>query len=517
MENEFYTFPPPPEEKETPFVLSKKDIVFSLCAVIVGIFAMLFGIFEGFALGYLLTVVLCFGLFFAYLPKGQPRVSSVLWGVLALADAAVFICTSNGSVRFFAFILNLLLMLLCFDGLVFGSTRGNRQTLGVWRAAFSSLNNMTLSVKSLFASGNGRGKVFGKVLVSILCAVPVLIVIVPLLLASDDAFQGMMRSMFSDAPETLVKLCVGVALAVPMVSYGFSLKNRRLSKKQPGEKKGIDSIYIVTFLSVISVCYVLYLFSQLAYFFSAFRGFLPNGTITYAEYARKGFFEMCAIAVINLIIVFSSLLLAKKKNGKVGGSVQAVTTFICLFNLIIITTAISKMVLYIDAYGMTVLRLTTSAFMVFLGIVFISVILRIYSTKINILKTGLIAAGCIVMILGTANVNRICAAYNYESYRSGKLSSIDVDAIYFLGDEGIPYLIKLAEDPDEFVAGQAKRFLANECLNTYFDTSAPASSIHELEKTQTGFGCYSLPQAKAYRCLYAYYEEHFHQLGQWHY
>ena len=92
-----------------------------------------------------------------------------------------------------------------------------------------------------------------------------------------------------------------------------------------------------------------------------------------------------------------------------------------------------------------------------------------------------------------------------------------MDAIYFLGDEGVPYLVKLAEDPDEFVAGQAKRFLANECLDAYFDTSAPASSIHELEKTQTGFGCYSLPQAKAYRCLYDYYEEHFHQLGQWHY
>ena len=50
--------------------------------------------------------------------------------------------------------------------------------------------------------------------------------------------------------------------------------------------------------------------------------------------------------------------------------------------------------LYIDAYGMTVRRVTTSAFMVFLAIVFVSVILRIYIRKINIVKIGLVAAGC---------------------------------------------------------------------------------------------------------------------------
>ena len=514
MENEYYS--PPPVESRPKFALKKKDIIFALCAIALGIFTTLFGIFDGFALGFFLTVLLTVALFAGYLTQyAKPQVRSILWGVLALADALVFICTSNSSVRFFAFILCFLLSLLCFDGLVFGSTKGNWQTLGILLSAFSSLENMAVSVSSLFASGNGRGKVLGKILLSFLCAVPVLIVVLPLLLASDDAFQGMMRSMFSETPETLAKVIGGILLSVPLISYGFSLKNRRVSKTKPSGYKGMDSIYIVSFLSVISVCYVLYLFSQLAYFFSAFQGFLPNGKITYAEYARKGFFEMCAIAVINLGIVFSSLLLAKKKNGKVSGGVQAVATFICLFNLIIIATAISKMVLYIDAYGMTVLRLTTSAFMVFMGIVFISLILRIYNSKINILKTGLISAGCIVLILGTANVNRICAAYNYESYCSGRLESIDVEAIYHLGDEGVPYLVKLTDAPDEFVAEQATYYLANDCLDTYFDLSYPTSSAQDLVRMDSGFSGYSIPNATAYKCLSDYYEENFDYILQW--
>ena len=171
---------------------------------------------------------------------------------------------------------------------------------------------------------------------------------------------------------------------------------------------------------------------------------MPNNEITYAEYARKGFFEMCVIAVINLGIVFLSMLLAQKQNGKACHSIKAITTFIAVFTLIIITTAISKMVLYIDAYGMTVLRITTSAFMLFLAIVFIAVILRVYLNKINIVKTALLAAGCVVLILGTMNVNAVCAEYNYKAYNAKKLDSIDIKALYELGDEGIPYIVKIA-------------------------------------------------------------------------
>lgn len=516
MENEFYS--PPPAESRPKFTLKKKDIIFALCAIALGIFTTLFGIFDGFALGFFLSVVLTVILFAVYLTKDRkPQIGSFLWGLLALGDTLVFICTGNGSVRFFAFVLCFLFSLLCFDGLVYGRTKGNRQTLGIVLSAISSLENMAVSISSLFAGGNGRGKVFGKILLSCLCAVPVVVVVLPLLLASDAAFQGMMRSMFSDTPESLAKVIAGILLSVPLISYGFSLKNRRVSKIKSGNSKGMDSIYIVSFLSVISACYVLYLFSQLAYFFSAFQGFLPNGKITYAEYARKGFFEMCTIAVINLAIVFSALLLAKKKNGKAGRGVQAVTTFICLFNLIIIATAISKMILYIDAYGMTVLRLTTSAFMVFMGIVFISLILRIYSAKINILKTGLISAGCIVLILGTANVNRICAAYNYESYCSGKLDSIDVDAIYHLGDEGVPYLVKLTEAPDAHIANRATRYLANQCMEDYFYNIQQKPSLEQLKSGEkdTGFGSYSIPRAKAYKCLYDYYEENLDYANLW--
>jgi len=493
------------------FQLKREDNVFALCTVILSIFTSVFGIFGGFSLGYLLSMVLMTVLFSVYFAKGgRVRAWPALCGLLALANSAVFICTGNGSVRFFGVIVSLLLLMICFDGLRNGGTKGNRQTLGVFYGAAATLDNIDVSVKSLFLGGNGSKKTAGKALVGFLCAVPVLLVVMPLLVASDDAFQGMMEKLFANTAAILVKTVFGVGLSVLAVSYGFSLKAGRTAKLKPGTFAGIENVYIISFLSAISACYLLYLFSQLAYFFSAFQGFLPDGELTYAQYARKGFFEMCVIAVINLVLVFLSLLLAKKQDGKVCRWIKLAATFIAVFTLIIIATAVSKMVLYIDAFGMTVLRVTTSAFMVFLSVVFVTVILRIYLAKINIVKVALVTAGCIVLTLGVVNVNAACAEYNYESYRLGKLDTVDVEALYNLGDEGIPYLVKLAEGNDETLSRAAEYYLAQAYVYDYFDNLEQREfTLSDLQKNQkeTDFQYLSIPQARAYKCLYTFLEE----------
>ncbi len=503
---------PQPNELKPLFALEKRDVIFAVCAVIACIFLSVFGIFGGVALGYLVTSVCMLCLFAIYFAKGGKLcVFSVVCGVLTLANAGVFLCTTNGSVRFFGMVVSFLLSLACLDGLVNGRVKGNRRTMGLFYRAAATMEHMDITVKSLFSDRNGNKRAVGKVLVGLLCAVPVLIVVVSLLLSSDEAFRGMMDRMFDNTGRRVFEAGFGIVMAIFAVSYGFSMKTGRTAKEKDRKFAGIENVYIVSFLSAISLCYLLYLFSQLAYFFSAFKGFLPNGEITYAEYARKGFFEMCMIAVINLVLVFAALLLAKKEKGRVCHPIKLLGTFIGVFTLIIIATAISKMVLYIDVYGMTVLRLTTSAFMVFLAVVFISVILRIYILKINVVKTALLTAGCVVLILGTVNVNRVCAKYNYESYLTGRLQSVDIQALYTLGDEGIPYITKLASDKDPSVAERAKRYLAKAYLRDYFDNMAGVETIkiEDLQKNEkdSKISAFSLPRAKAYDSLYRYLEE----------
>lgn len=502
----------PVQEEVAVFALTKRDTVFAGCALAATLFLSLFGLFSGFSLGYLTASVLMFLLFAVYFARGAKwHVTPVICGVLSLANGAIFVCTGNGSVRFFGVIVGFLLSLVCFDGLVNGAAKGNRETFGIFYAAASSLGKARLAVKSLLTGDGNEKKNLGKALIGLLCAVPVIVVVVPLLISSDDAFRGMMNNIFGDTFEFFIKSVFGVLLFPFVIAYGFSLRTHRTAELKESRFAGLENTYIVSFLSAIGVFYVMYLFSQLAYFFSAFKGFLPNGEITYATYARKGFFEMCTIAVINLAIVFAALLLAKKENGKVCHGIKAVTTFICTFTLIIIATAISKMVLYIGAYGMTVLRLTTSAFMLFLSVVFISVILRIYVKRINIFKTALVAASCVILLLGVMNVNAVCAKYNYERYAVGG-KTVDVSGMYKLGYEGVPYIVKLAESEDSVVANEAKQCLAEAYLYDYFNEtegeSALTVDVLKAYRRDKDFERFSIPKEKAYESLYAYAESH---------
>ncbi|MBE6729212.1 MAG: DUF4173 domain-containing protein [Ruminococcaceae bacterium] len=484
------------------FEIGQGDTAFSICAVVFSVFSAVFGIFGGYALGYAISCLLMMGLFTFYFAKsGTVKPLPLFCGILAVANSAVFVCTSNGSVRFFSAVVSFLMGLVFFDGHVNGSAKGNRETFGIFYTALATIGNLFRVIKSLFTGKDGDKKVIGKVFIGLACAIPVLLVVVPLLISSDDAFRGMIGDIFKDSAGNIFKAIFGAILSVFAISYGISIKKGDITRIKKGEFSGIENAYIISFLSAIGFCYLLYLFSQLAYFFSAFKGFLPDGEITYAQYARKGFFEMCVIAVINLIIVFLALFLAKKKNGKACGAIKILATFIAVFTLIIIATAVSKMVLYIGTFGMTILRLTTSAFMVFLAVVFISVILRIFSTKINIVKTALITASCILTVLGTANVNEVCARYNYESYMTKKLDKIDVSAMNELSDEGIPYLVKLATGEDKEVSKEARLYLADAVYYDYFealekDSSAADASITITQKHK-GFERFSLPRQKA--------------------
>lgn len=492
------------------FDLTKSDMLFAIFSLAVGIFTAVFGIFGGFALGCTLSNVLIFLMFSIYLVKKKSlNIFSVICGVLSLANSAVFITTANGSVRFFGVVLSCLLTVVCLGSVICEKTIGNRAVLSIFAVTLSTVGNIAISVKSLFSNGDGNRKSIGKALVGFICAVPVLLVVIPLLISSDEAFSGMISSIFSNTSSSLFKIIFGVFISLFFISYGFSLKYKRFPNVKKSEFAGIENIYIISFLSAISFCYIFYLFSQLAYFFSAFKGFLPNGEITYAQYARKGFFEMCIIAVINLSMVFLSVLLAKKQNGKMCAGIKLTATFISVFTLIIIATAISKMVLYIDAYGMTVLRVTTSAFMLFLAVVFTATILKIYINKINVVKTALITAGIVVLTLGSVNVNAVCAEYNYECYKNKKLENIDIGALYDLGDEGIPYVVKLACGKDKEIAYTAQTYLAKAYMYDYFDNNGEKFTAEDLKEKQknTAFSSFSIPKAKAYNQLYGFIEK----------
>lgn len=499
------------------FELSKKDYIFAVFSFLISVITSALGIWGGFRSGMTLSVILIISAVTVYFISKDVKIRffPLVCGLLAVFVSLSFTLTTNGTIRFLSFIFCGVLSLIWFTNLI--AEQKESGDLDLLRNIFApifalALPDIPIAVVSLFQGGGEKKKKVGKALLGCLASLPLLMIIVPLLISSDEAFSGMAELLFGNLFLNLFKIIVGAVISLFVISYGFSLKKRELPEKMESGFKGAENTAVTAFLSVISVCYLSYLFSQLAYFFSAFKGFLPeNYEFTVSAYARRGFFEMSVIAGINFIVIFAVVLISKKKNGKSGKGIMALCTFIALFTLIIISTALSKMVLYIKSFGMTQLRIGTSGFMIALGFIFISLILRIYIPKIRVLRTAVISFGIILALFGSFNINSVIGEYNYSAYKNGMLETVDTKALYDLGAEGIPYLIKLSESKNYEISQSANGFIYEAlCYGSYeytIDENNEGYKIVLNDNKRTGLGSYSYPFMRAERLLKKYIKE----------
>jgi len=215
-----------------------------------------------------------------------------------------------------------------------------------------------------------------------------------------------------------------------------------------------------SFLGAIAFLYLCYLFTQLAYFFNGFKGLLPEA-YTAAAYARRGFFELCAVAAINLGLVLLVSGLTKKREGtKLPAPVKLLSAFICVFTLLLIITAESKMALYVGLFGMTRMRLMVSLFILLLAFSFVLLLAQLFLRKFAYMK-ALLAAGCVLILcMSFADIDRAVLRYNMWAYETGRLEAVDVLAFGELGDAKIPYLIELSYSEDAQVKEAALKQLS---------------------------------------------------------
>ncbi len=127
-----------------------------------------------------------------------------------------------------------------------------------------------------------------------------------------------------------------------------------------------------TILWGLNLLYMLFLISEISRLTTNFFN-LPI-QYTYASYAREGFFQLLLIVGINynLIKLFNFLdsdILNDKKNRKIN-------LWLFINSLLLISNSFYRMILYISAYGLTILRVQVILFLIMTSLLFITMVLR---------------------------------------------------------------------------------------------------------------------------------------------
>ena len=430
--------------------LTHKDVFISFASVLLGIFAVSLALFGGFNFGLTIYFVsaLIFGTIY-FKEKGKKTGAfGIILFILSFLGSFVFTITADFLTNFTLFFILCISIFSYFHILKYGS--GNLGDLKLIPMLFYSsflmpIVNLWVSMKSLFS---GRRKSFAKyrkLFVGLLFAVPFLLIIIPLLISGDAAFEGLLKGIgFKEIFPFTLKALFGIIISPIIFSFFFANKKNEKDFKfnVSLDKVKIDSLYGISFLFAIALCYLTYLFSQLAYLFGGLGGILPE-EFTMAEYAKRGFFEITAIAIINFIIMGCAHIFFKRDSGVKTNLLKGFMVFIGIFTLLLITTAIAKMVMYIDRFGMTYLRITTSLFLIFIFILCATLTLRSLTRKVLIIRPALITALVILTLIGTVGTKRLIADYNTYAYFSGNLKTLDVETIANCGNPSVANLIKL--------------------------------------------------------------------------
>ncbi len=446
--------------------ITKLDSFFVTAFLILSVIAVDFGLFGGFNLGYSIAVAAAAVSLIIYASASRRfTVLGCIYAISAVAISSVFTVygvSFSKFIQFFAVWGLLALSLLDFTSCGVYPKGSWKSGLDLLRLVFvTPIEKMGVFIGSFKEHGKEKqpkGKRFSAAVLGVICALPVLGIILPLLISSDAAFENLVnQTSFANVPRFFAAIMLGSVLFLFVFTAIFAAVKGAVADKKDTAKKsdlGINPMGVNGFLSVISLVYLAYLFSQLSYFFGAFSGLLPKD-FTVAEYARRGFFEMTVICAINLFIVGIVLIATRRdEKGDTPLSTRGLCAFISVFSLAVIATVCAKLGLYMSDFGLTKLRVYTTVFSVMLAIIFLFVIVRLFIRRFPYFRACAVFIAVLGVAVSVVDVNSYIAYYNYEGYEVGILEELDVEYFGELGDAGVPYLIEML-DNKEFAAEAA--------------------------------------------------------------
>lgn len=335
------------------------------------------------------------------------------------------------------------------------------------------------------------------VLRGLMVAVPILLVFGGLFMAADAVFEGVVRQTFNIDPLTIITHAFLIAFFAwtsagflrgaiikseilnaainseksvenekpAAETKSFSIKDSPLGivekvihqSDEPAKQKedftekpqeklknffslGLTEVSVI--LGLMNLLFLSFVVIQIRYFFGGAQFVQQIAGMTYADYARRGFFELVWVAALVLPILLAVHYLLRKDNPRNEQVFRFLAGGQIVLLFVIMASAVSRMFLYQNEYGLTELRVYTTAFMFWLATVFV-----IFAATVLIGRRERFAFGAylsalfVVVALQFINPDALIVKTNLSRMNEGKFfdaryaASLSADAIPFLINE----------------------------------------------------------------------------------
>jgi hypothetical protein len=309
------------------------------------------------------------------------------WFLLpAGAFAALFAVRDTAVLSVF----NFAALLCCLAIVIYRSTQGRVLVAAVREYVFGLIAGAAAALAGAFPllvthihwrniRWQARGGVAWRATFGALLAAPLLLIFGALFAAADAGFEAALRRIFDFDIDTLITRTFVTAVWIWIAGGALWLALLRTAPEPATPDTGPRSFAFLgivesgVVLGLLNVLFATFVISQVRYFFGGAALVLDtadrSNTLTFAEYARRGFFELVTVASLLLVVLFVGNALTRQSLPAHARVFRALSLALIALVMVIVASGLHRMWIYTQIYGLTELRLYSSAFMIFIALV----------------------------------------------------------------------------------------------------------------------------------------------------
>ncbi|HXJ49406.1 MAG TPA: DUF4173 domain-containing protein [Candidatus Acidoferrum sp.] len=324
--------------------------------------------------------------------------------------------------------------------------RGSLLDMGIAEAAARSGHALIhfaagagFALKPLMRTRNRMGMV-APVARGALIAAPIATLVALLLAAADPVFASFFK-LNLDFNQLI--LDVAFVMGGALVAAGVL----RLAAAEPlsrvdGPAWRLGAIEGLVVLTVLDAIFAAFAVAQAIAAAGAAGDALRAAGVTYAEYARSGFFELLWVAGIRavVLILFSRITSLTQRSTK--RAFQVLSLVAIGLTLLIVLVAFQRLRIYEDAYGFTMLRLYSHIFAVWIALVFLLMaadFAGLFPRRRWLVGATSVSAMAVLLALNVINPEAVVVSLNLD--RAQATHKIDAEYLSTLSNDATPTLL----------------------------------------------------------------------------
>lgn len=258
---------------------------------------------------------------------------------------------------------------------------------------------------------SGKYRTFLWVLAGFIVGIPVAIFLSALLASADVVFDALLSRVLVEFlnPFTVVSVVMRTIFGMFAMYCVICSACARGIKGEVKDRRNAEPVIAISFMALICAVYLVFCAIQVVYLFMG-RGSLPEG-MTYAGYARQGFFQLLFVAMLNLVMVLLCLKYFRRSK-----LLNGMLLVISLCTYVMIASAFYRMILYVGQYRLTFLRLFVLWFLILLAVIMAGVVLVTFKNRFPLFRYCLVVTAVFYLVFAWMKPDYQIARYNLAAY-----------------------------------------------------------------------------------------------------